>query len=203
MLTAILGFWAVSLSLTCTPGLDWAYVMSAGVKRRVLPALSGMLIGYALVIGWVATGLGVMIASYPSVLSSLTVMGAVYLIWMGIQNFRSPASVATSGHVHEPSGKQWLLKGIAVSGLNPKVLLMFLAIVPQFLTQKAQWSMASQTLLLGVVHIGNCLLIYPMVGMGIGMALRRQPALATGIGRVSGVLMVVVAVSMLAEPLLK
>ncbi len=202
MITALLGFWTVSFSLTCTPGLDWAYVMSAGIKRQVLPALCGMLLGYLAVIVLVATGLGVMIASYPPVLSLLTVIGAVYLIWMGVQILRSPATI-DEGHIQEQSAKQWLIKGIAVSGLNPKVLLMFLAIVPQFLTTQAGWSMANQTLFLGLIHIVNCALIYPMVGIGAGFALRCRPRLSTVISRVSGVLMILIALSMLIKQVME
>ncbi len=111
---------------------------------------------------------------------------------------RSPATI-DEGHIQEQSAKQWLIKGIAISGLNPKVLLMFLAIIPQFLTTQAEWSMANQTLFLGLIHIVNCALIYPMVGIGAGLTLRRHPRLATVISRVSGVLMIAIALGMLIK----
>lgn len=59
--------------------------------------------------------------------------------------------------------------------------------------------MASQTLLLGVIHILNCLLIYPFVGIGAGIALRHRPTIAKTISRISGLLMIVIAVGMLLE----
>lgn len=157
-----------------------------------------MLLGYLLVILLVAAGLGVVIASYPPLLHLLNWIGAAYLIWIGTQIIRTPATVAETD-LSQDLGRKWLFKGIAVSGLNPKVLLMFLAIVPQFLTLQSDWSMASQTVLLGALHILNCSLIYPFVGIGAGIALHHRPTLAKGISRLSGFLMIVIAVGMLVE----
>lgn len=196
--STLFGFWTLSLSLTCVPGLDWAYLISAGLQKRVLPALCEMLLGYLLVILLVAAGLGVIIASYPPLLHLLNWIGAAYLIWIGTQIIRTPATVAETD-LSQDLGRKWLFKGIAVSGLNPKVLLMFLAIVPQFLTLQSDWSMASQTVLLGALHILNCSLIYPFVGIGAGIALHHRPTLAKGISRLSGFLMIVIAVGMLVE----
>ena len=196
--STLFGFWTLSLSLTCVPGLDWAYLISAGLQKRVLPALCGMLLGYLLVILLVAAGLGAVIATYPPLLHLLNWIGAAYLIWIGIQIIRTPATVAETD-LSQDLGRKWLFKGIAVSGLNPKVLLMFLAIVPQFLTLQSDWSMASQTVLLGALHILNCSLIYPFVGIGAGIALHHRPTLAKGISRLSGILMIVIAVGMLVE----
>lgn len=196
--STLFGFWTLSLSLTCVPGLDWAYLISAGLQKRVLPALCGMLLGYLLVILLVAAGLGVVIASYPPLLHLLNWIGAAYLIWIGVQIVRTPATVGETT-LSQSLGRKWLFKGIAISGLNPKVLLMFLAIVPQFLTLQSDWSMASQTVLLGVIHILNCLLIYPFVGIGAGIALRHRPTIAKIISRISGLLMIVIAVGMLLE----
>lgn len=133
-----------------------------------------------------------------SLLHLLNWIGAAYLIWIGIQIIRMPVTVVETA-LSKDLGRKWLFKGIAVSGLNPKVLLMFLAIVPQFLTLQSDWSMASQTVLLGAVHILNYSLIYPFVGIGADIALRYCPSLAKGISRLSKILMIVIAVGMLVE----
>ncbi|NWK80180.1 LysE family transporter [Aquitalea sp. LB_tupeE] len=79
----LLAFWALSISLVIVPGADWAYAISAGLKKNAIaPAVSGMLLGYTLITGVVAAGVGVLIASIPALMAILTLLGAAYLLVM-------------------------------------------------------------------------------------------------------------------------
>jgi threonine/homoserine/homoserine lactone efflux protein len=55
-------------------------------------------------------------------------------------------------------------EGAGVSGLNPKALLLFLALLRQFITRSPAWPLAAQIVLLGLVHTANCAVIYTSGG---------------------------------------
>ncbi|WP_373779173.1 LysE family translocator [Glaesserella sp.] len=196
--TMLWGFWMLSMSLTLVPGADWAYVMTAGMKNKVFTALFGMLLGYLFVIFAVMAGVGALVIAFPLLLQLLTVVGAAYLLWLGLQVLRFPPTVGENNKTQNQANR-WILKGIAVSGLNPKVLLMFLALIPQFLTAQSDFSMSVQTLFLGLIHMANCALIYPLVGLGVGISLRYRPGLARWISRFSGIAMIMIALLLLVE----
>ncbi|WP_150538181.1 hypothetical protein [Actinobacillus vicugnae] len=62
-------FAIVALSLTLSPGADWAYMIAAGIQKRVIPAILGIVVGYVIVVLIVATGLGVTLAKFPALLN--------------------------------------------------------------------------------------------------------------------------------------
>jgi hypothetical protein len=87
----IASFWLVSFLLIITPGADWAYTISAGINgRRVIPAVAGLMSGHLLATLIVIAGIGVLIANHPLALSTLTLLGAGYLMWLGIAILRHP-----------------------------------------------------------------------------------------------------------------
>lgn len=187
-------YWLLAFSITLIPGADWAYIMSAGAQKRVLPAVSGIILGYALIILLVAIGIGELINHYPFLLMFITILGSIYLIGLGIKVLRyaQHINIAQNRIVNN----HWYLKGMAVSGLNPKVLLTFLAILPQFVSLQQDWPLSLQMLGLGVLHISTCLFIYPLVGIGTGLLLQRKPYLSCWINRFSGIAMISIALGL-------
>jgi threonine/homoserine/homoserine lactone efflux protein len=84
-------FWAVSFLLVLVPGPDWAYAIAAGLRdRSVLPAVAGLLAGYAALTAVVAAGVAAVIARSHVVLTVLTTFGAVYLLRLGITTVTRP-----------------------------------------------------------------------------------------------------------------
>ncbi|HET9563128.1 MAG TPA: LysE family translocator, partial [Mycobacterium sp.] len=68
-------FWAVSFLFVITPGADWAYVIAAGLRHRVvLPAVGGLLVGHLMATAVVAAGVGALVARSPLILTLLTVV---------------------------------------------------------------------------------------------------------------------------------
>lgn len=195
-------FWAVSLSLVLVPGADWAYAISAGLRGRVIaPAIAGMLSGYLAITLVVAAGVGAVVARFPVLLSALTFVGAGYLLWLGVNVLArpsTPSADAAHSAVSSSAGLAWS-RGFAVSGLNPKALLLFLALLPQFTRPGEPWSTSEQIAALGVVHMINCALIYSGVSVGSKIVLRARPAVARKVTRLSGAAMVVIAVLLFAE----
>nr|AAL18478.1 unknown [Photorhabdus luminescens] len=129
-LSLFAAFWVVSVLLIITPGADWAYAISAGMHGRVvLPAVTGLLCGHLIATIVVAAGVGALVAGTPVALTVLTVAGAGYLLWLGINMIRHPSAPTTSDEREVGSRSQWAIKGLCVSGLNPKVSLLFLGTV--------------------------------------------------------------------------
>lgn len=195
---SIVAFWGVAALLIVVPGLDWAFAISAGLRRQVLPATAGILLGYLLMTGVVAGGLGALVAATPVALTVLTMAGAGYLGWLGIGTMRKPGTLTTADGV--PVGWRGTLgKGLAVSGLNPKGLLIFVTILPSFADQHASLPTPLQLTCLGLVFVGTCALVYPAVGLSARLLLHAKPVVATIVSRVSGAVMIVVGVALVVE----
>ncbi|MET8975762.1 LysE family translocator [Streptomyces sp. NPDC004539] len=201
-ISTVVAFLAVDLLLVLTPGADWAYAISAGLRERaLLPAVAGLTLGYLGYTVLAVAGLVVVVASSPALLTGLTVAGACYLMWLGWGVLSRPAGVGASGEEIEGSRGRILLKGAGISGLNPKALLLYFSLFPQFIDTGtgAGWPVAAQTGLLGVLHTTACAVVYLGVGVFAGAVLRTRPGAARVVTRVSGVLMVVIGGVLLVE----
>lgn len=193
-------FWAVSILFVITPGVDWAYAISAGMQGRVVaPAVGGLLLGHLAATLVVAAGVGALVASNPITLTVLTVVGSAYLLWIGISMLRHPSTPSASEIAESRSWARWIMKGACVSGLNPKVFLLFLALLPQFTDKTASWSIPAQIIALGLIHIFSCGVVYLLVGFSAQAVLQTRPRAAQIVSRISGVLMVVIAVLLFVE----
>lgn len=196
----VAAFWAVSILFVITPGADWAYTIAAGLRQRaMLPAIAGLLCGHLLATLIVAAGVGALLAKMPSLLMLIAVGGAVYLLWLGVGMVRQPAVPLAGSGGDATSGLRWALKGLCISGLNPKVFLLFLALLPQFTDPSAAWPVSLQMAVLGLLHVLSCGVVYLLVGYCSRALLQTRPAAARRVSRVSGVLMVVIALVLLAE----
>ncbi len=169
----------------------------------VVPAVSGMVLGHLAATGLVAAGVGALVANIPLALTILTVIGAGYLLWLGVGLIRNPAAAATELTDTPDNAVQWILKGVGVSGLNPKVFLLFLALLPQFSDPESSWPLPTQMLTLGSIHIVSCGVVYLLVGYGSQIVLKTRPAAAKLVSRTSGVAMTGIALLLMAEPVIQ
>lgn len=202
-IAAVAAFWTVSFLLVVVPGADWAYAIAAGLRdQSVLPAVAGLLAGYVMLTAVVAAGLAALIARSPLALEVLTVLGAGYMLWLGTTTAtRPPAPIAAADQSSQPWARR-AARGAGVSGLNPKALLLFLALLPQFITRGGTWPVAAQIALLGLVHTANCGVVYTSVGVTARRVLRTRPATARTVTRCSGAAMIAVGALLLAGRLL-
>ncbi|MFM0170040.1 LysE family translocator [Paraburkholderia sediminicola] len=202
-ISLLTAFWLVSLSLVMVPGADWAYAIAAGLRdRAIAPAITGMLFGYLAITLVVAAGIGALVASVPTILTVLTIVGAGYLIWLGGNILARPSVPTVADERVTNTSLKWSIRGFATSGLNPKALLLFLALLPQFTSRNGAWPISEQIGAMGIVHIVNCAVVYTLVGVGSKIVLRTRPKVARLVSQVSGAAMIVIAVLLLAEQLL-
>jgi threonine/homoserine/homoserine lactone efflux protein len=210
--SSIIAFWAVALLLIVVPGADWAYVIGTVLGHRsVLLAVGGIVLGYAGMTVVVAAGIGGIMARTPASLTALTIAGGLYLIWLGAKTVTRPAAPAiTAGGTPSGAapgtgsgtGRATLARGIGVSGLNPKGLLVFLAILPQFTSPRGSWPLTVQLAVLGLVFTVTCAAFYLCIGSLAGRILRARPGAARAITRFSGTAMIIIGALLLAERLL-
>ena len=197
----VVAFWGVSMLFIMSPGADWSYAISAGIHKRVLPSVTGLLFGHVLATLIVVAGLGLVLAQHPQALMVLSLLGAAYLAWMGWQMFLQPAAPTAGAQMDDTHWGKWCWKGLCVSGLNPKVLLLFLALLPQFIRPNQDSSITVQILALGLVHIISCAAVYFAVGFASQAVLSARPKAAWVVGKVSGVMMVGIALLIAFEQL--
>jgi threonine/homoserine/homoserine lactone efflux protein len=187
----IAAFLAVDLLLILTPGADWAYAIAAGLRdRSVVPAVAGLVLGYAGHTILVVAGLAALVAANPGLLTVLTAIGAAYLIWLGGNVLLKPTRPQEAPVL--PSARRAVLRGAGISGLNPKGLLLFVALLPQFIRTDAAWPVAVQTGVLGILHMATCAAVYLTVGVLARVVLSAKPKAALVVSRISGVAMVLI-----------
>jgi threonine/homoserine/homoserine lactone efflux protein len=198
---SILAFWGVALLLIGVPGADWAFTLSVGLRgRSVAAAVGGLVLGYGVMTVVVAAGVGALVAHNPGALTGLTVAGGSYLMWHGARTLAAPPALAAldggaADPAEQPAGSAgWatLGHGVAVSGLNPKGLLIFVALLPQFTRPGLVWPLAVQIGALGLVFMLTSAAFYLALGSAARTVLRARPAAARVASRMSGAGMVVI-----------
>ncbi len=130
------GFLVAALLITATPGPDNLMVLGMGISngRR-----QGIAFGLGCAAGCLShtllavVGVSALIAASPTAFTLLKTVGGLYLVWLGINAWRSSGSagVKTVGTV-ESSLSSLFLKGCIANAINPKVVLFFLSFLPQF-----------------------------------------------------------------------
>ncbi len=192
-------FAAVDILLVLTPGADWAFAIAAGLRgRRIVASVAGLASGYVVQAALVTVGIGALMARNAGAVSVLTLLGAGYLVWLGSGVARHPAPLAAD-EGGEGSSVRAGLRGAAVSGLNPKGLLLFFAVLPRFVTMHAAWSTATQLAALGAFHVLACACVYLSVALCARRLFRSRPRAAQIIARTSGITMILVGVGITVE----
>ncbi|TYO95252.1 threonine/homoserine/homoserine lactone efflux protein [Geothermobacter ehrlichii] len=165
-------FLTTVLALIITPGPDMIYVagrsLSQGGKAAVFSAL-GVAIGYIGHTLLVTLGLASILAASPIAFRTVQLGGAAYLIFLAFTLLRSEGSSLQAEDVRESSTGVLIRQGILTSILNPKGLLFYFALLPQFYVQ-GHLSAAMQMLVYGLGTSLLCFTVYGLVGLTVSRA---------------------------------
>ncbi|MGW1838368.1 LysE family translocator [Streptomyces sp. NPDC002067] len=168
MFTSLLGFTAVAALLTISPGPDFAVVLRTALGSGRRAALCGALGIAAGCFVWGlagAVGLTAMLSASQAAYGVLRVAGALYLMWLGAQALRAARRGRTAPGATAPDVARETVDGAGTTGLtplrafrtglltnvlNPKVGVVYLSLLPQFIPHGAP--VVATTMLLVTVH---------------------------------------------------
>jgi threonine/homoserine/homoserine lactone efflux protein len=150
--------------LILIPGPSVLFVVSRGValgRRAALATVAGNATGFALQLALVSIGIGSIVARSDAVFTTLKLLGAAYLVYLGVRNIRERKALAELfAPVVAAEAKpirRIIREGFFVGATNPKGVIIFTAVLPQFI-DRSQGHVTLQLALLGTICIGIALL---------------------------------------------
>jgi threonine/homoserine/homoserine lactone efflux protein len=152
----LLAFFLTTAVFAYVPGPAMLYATAQTIARGrwsgLMASLGIHIGGYAHVIA-AAAGLSALFHAVPSLYLAVKLLGAVYLIWLGIRMFRArvEAQPEVSAENIRRSGWRAFAESVSVEVLNPKTALFFLAFLPQFVDPSAALPVWIQLFILGTV----------------------------------------------------
>src|SRR6266702_2169702 len=161
-LDRLLSFAVVSFVLIVIPGPSVLFVVGRALahgRRTALATVIGNALGVYVVAGCVAFGVGTVVQDSAIVFNAVRLAGAAYLIWLGVKAIRARHSMADALEQRTPprSDRRTVWEGFVVGVANPKVFILFAAVLPQFIDRSAG-HVPLQMLVLSLVSVVIALL---------------------------------------------
>ncbi|HEX2552379.1 MAG TPA: LysE family translocator [Microvirga sp.] len=153
-LEILLAFAAATAVFAYFPGPALLYTAAQTVARgrqAGFMAALGIHVGCYAHVFAAAFGLSAVFRHVPEAYAAVKIVGALYLVWLGIDMIRSRALDAAPGTVAPKSARRAFLESIVVELLNPKVAIFFIAFLPQFVDPAADLPVWAQFLILGTI----------------------------------------------------
>ena len=154
------------------PGPDMLFALGTGIRsgpRAGLCAAIGAALGESVHMIAAAAGLAALFRASPVVYDAVRLVGAGYLVYLGVKTLRDRDTVApgagAAGGVHPV--RRALLRGMVVNLLNPKMALFTIAFLPQFV-DPARGHVAGQFALLGAIFLAFEIVVDGTVGLAAG-----------------------------------
>ena len=148
-------FVLAAVVLLLTPGPAVLYIVARSVdqgRRAGLVSVLSIEVGNSVHVLAAAFGLSALLASSALAFSAVKLLGAAYLIFLGVRKLLSPEPVFSSASVQPESHWRIFCQGVLVATLNPKTALFFLAFLPQFVVG-SRGPVAPQMLILGGLFV--------------------------------------------------
>ncbi|MFC5721720.1 LysE family translocator [Streptomyces gamaensis] len=178
---AVLGVGAVSLGMVLTPGPNMMYLVSRSItqgRRAGLISLTGVALGFLAYLTAANLGLSALFLAVPWLYMTVKLAGAAYLAWLAWKALKpGGTSVFTPQQLSPDSPRRLFTMGLMTNLLNPKIAVMYLSLIPQFV-DPAAGHVLLQGFALGGVQIAvslavNCAIV--LAAGSIALFLRRRP----------------------------
>ena len=192
-------FFAAVVLLELSPGADMAFMLGQTVRngpKAGFAALFGSLVATYFHVAMAAIGLSAVIATSAVAFSIIKWAGVIYLVWLGLQAFKSSKGANTAEDIKPTTTRSVFVQGMLISALNPKVAIFFLAFLPQFVVEGAG-PVSLQLLLHGTLLVVVGLLLQsPLILMGsrIASTLKENQNLRNWLDRCLGALFIALGV---------
>ncbi len=199
----IIAFTAVAAALAVTPGADTMLVIKNSLRNgqqagwaTTLGILGGTLF-HALIS---ALGISVIIAQSESLFQLIKIVGAIYLVWLGLQTFRSGRHQSEiSNDYQQLALRNSFNEGLITNLLNPKVAIFYIAFLPQFISPGDP--VLAKSILLACIH--NILSLLWLGGLAIAIGSGRnfiqQQPVRQWLSRLSGSILIALGLRLALE----
>ncbi|WP_187182417.1 LysE family translocator [Rhizobium sp. WL3] len=167
----LLAFALICLGMVLTPGPNMIYLVSRSICQGPmagLVSLGGVALGFVVYVLLTALGITVLLFAVPLAYDLLKFAGALYLAWLAWQALkpggRSPFQVRD---LPADSNRKLFLMGFVTSLLNPKVAVLYLSLLPQFI-DPAAGSVLVQSLALGFTQVVISVTVNGLIALSAG-----------------------------------
>jgi threonine/homoserine/homoserine lactone efflux protein len=201
----LLAFGLVSLGMVLTPGPNMVYLISRSIcqgRTAGLISLGGVALGFVFYMMCAALGITAIVMAVPYAYDALRIGGALYLIYLAWQAVkpggRSPFEVR---NLPQDGPRKLFLMGFMTNLLNPKIAVMYLSLLPQFITPE-HGSVFAQSLVLGFTQIVVSVSVNAVIAMlagSIAVFLAKRPTWIMVQRWLMGTVLAGLAVRMLSE----
>lgn len=194
-------FFAAAIFLGLAPGPDNIFVLTQsslfGMKAGFVTTL-GLVSGLCFHTLAVALGVAILFKTSPVAFNLLKCAGAAYLCWLAWLSFRAGADITKEGSQTFPGYSALYRRGIIMNITNPKVLLFFLAFLPQF-CNPALGSIGLQTIWFGFLFIlATIIVFFTVAALGDRLAsrLRNSPRAQIIMHKITGCIFLGLAIAL-------
>jgi threonine/homoserine/homoserine lactone efflux protein len=174
-IATLLGFAFVSLGMVLTPGPNMIYLISRSITQGPaagIVSLGGVALGFVFYMLCAAFGITALLFAVPYAYDALRFAGAGYLLWLAWQavkpNGRSPFQVKK---LQVDGPRKLFAMGFVTNLLNPKIAMLYLALLPQFI-DPAVGSVLTQSLALGAIQIVISVGVNAIIALAAGSIAR-------------------------------
>ncbi|MEV7467831.1 LysE family translocator [Streptomyces kronopolitis] len=181
-LSGILGVVVVALGMVLTPGPNMIYLVSRSItqgRRAGIVSLGGVAVGFMIYLVAANLGLSVIFIAVPELYAAIKLAGAAYLLWLAWKALKpGGVSVFTPEDVPHDSPRRLFMMGLMTNLLNPKIAVMYLSLIPQFVNPKSG-HVLFQGLALGTIQIVVSIGVNFVIVLGAGaiaVFLTRRPS---------------------------
>ncbi|MFI1914247.1 LysE family translocator [Nocardia sp. NPDC020380] len=193
----LVAFLIAAFVIIVIPGPGVLFVIGRALthgRKAALFSVLGHSLGVLVILGLVAAGLGSLIAASAIALSVVKVAGALYLIYLGIQAVRQRRSLwdAMQAKAEPVSRARALRQAVLVGLTNPKSMIFFSAVLPQFVDRHSG-PVPLQMLFLGVLFLGIALVsdsVWALIAATARGWFARSPKRLEAIGGAGGVMII-------------
>ena len=170
-LAPLLAFAAVALGMVLTPGPNMIYLISRSISQgrtAGLISLAGVALGFVFYMLCAAFGITAIVMAVPFAYDALRLCGAAYLAYLAWQAVRPGGRSPFQVHrLPADSPRKLFLMGFLTNLLNPKIAMLYLALLPQFV-DPGRGEVLTQTLVLGAVQIAVSLAVNALIAVAAG-----------------------------------
>ncbi|OLT34151.1 lysine transporter LysE [Rhodococcus sp. CUA-806] len=168
--TAVAGVFAIALAMVLTPGPNMVYLLSRSIsqgRRAGLVSLGGVALGFMVYVFATNLGLAALFVAVPELYLALKIAGACYLLWLAISALRGTNTVFEVGRLQQDSNRRLFTMGLLTNLLNPKIAIMYISLIPQFVSPAAG-SVLLQGMTLGAIQIAVAVSVNALIVLGAG-----------------------------------